>query len=537
MNENFNHRNNTFIITTLILFLFFSSNGRSQISKTIKNSPVHSITIKELKEHIYFLASDSLGGRVVGTSGYQTAAKYAANEFRLSGLKTMIVDSLGNNSFLQPVPFSKRGQDNKGILFVQTPEGKFEFKGGESFKFLIFRSSDFPDFSLPVVFVGYGIEEPEAGWNDYKGLDLQGKIAVMLPGAPTRDGKPVLPKKLHDLYSGGNGDGKRMSAVFKRGPAALMLLTNRWRSQNWEKLHDQMDNVKVVYKGNALYSKKQISSRRRSSQMVIKNDILETLFKGQNYSPLKLKKDGIIGYKTSDLNETRVKFQFNMTGKNFDSWNVVAMVEGSDPKLKNHFITIGAHLDHVPPKNGQICNGADDNASGSVGVLEVAEAVAMSSPRRSVIFILYTAEELGLHGSRHFVHNFPFPLDRIKVNINLDMIGRTSDRVKETRSHNVVGSHEIHSEFKDLISVVNKRTNSWPLEFKKLTDFPGGSDHLSFLDKGIPAVFFFSGHHQDLHRPTDDPEKIEYDKMQKISQLVYELTMELANKEEPIFGN
>jgi len=537
MNKNIKHRNNTFIIITLILFLFFPSNGRSQTTKTVKNSPVHSITIEELKEHVYFLASDSLGGRVVGTSGYQTAAKYAANQFRLSGLNTMIVDSLGNNTFLQPVPFSKRGQGDKGILSIQTPKGKYEFKGGESFKFLIFRASDFPDSSFPVVFVGYGIEEPESGWNDYKGLDLKGKIAVMLPGAPKRDGKPVLPQKLHDLYSGGNGDGKRMGAVFKRGPAALMLLTNRWRSQNWAKLHDQTDNVRVIYKGNALYSKKKSSSQRRSSQMVIKEEILESLFKDQDYSPLHLKKDGIKGYKTFELKGASVKFQFNITGNNFDSWNVVAMVEGSDPILKNQFITIGAHLDHVPPKNGQICNGADDNASGSVGVLEVAEAVAMNPPRRSVIFILYTAEELGLHGSRHFVYNFPFPIENIKVNINLDMIGRTSDRLKETRSHNVVGSHETYAEFKNLIHTVNKRTISWPLEFKKLKDFPGGSDHLNYLEKGIPAVFFFSGHHADLHRPTDDPEKIEYDKMQNISQLVYEITMELANKNEPIFGN
>jgi Zn-dependent M28 family amino/carboxypeptidase len=190
---------------------------------------------------------------------------------------------------------------------------------------------------------------------------------------------------------------------------------------------------------------------------------------------------------------------------------------------------VGAHLDHIPPINGQICNGADDNASGSAGVLEIAEAVARSPFQRSVLFILYTAEETGLYGSRHFVRFCPVPITDILVNINLDMIGRT-DRVQaETRSHYALYSEQIDPEIINRIKAVNTDPVMWPLVYKELRTFPGGSDHVSFMERNIPAVFFFSGHHADLHRPTDDADKIEYDKMQKISQLIYRLVEDYAN--------
>ena len=529
-NRNLIMKRSRYTVPVIIGLLVF--NISHVLSQYTPSAAVRSITIKELRHHMFFLASDSLRGRVTGTPGYQIAARYADKEFRAAGLKSILLDSLGNDTFLQPVPFTRKKETDRGRLIITSPEGERVFIEGRDFKFSVFLANDYPGTPRPVVFVGYGIDEPDAGWNDYEGLDLTGKIAVMLPGAPKRNGKPILPEKLHKLYSTGDGDGKRMVALFKRRPAALLLLANTWRSENWEKFGNSANRIRVVYAGDKTASISNRSSKRRGSQIVIRKHVLDTLLEDQKYSPVHLMQEGIEGYMTFDLKETTIHYCLDITGNQFDSWNVVGMVEGSDPILKDEIITVGAHLDHVQARGGQICNGADDNASGSIGVMEIAEAVAMDPPRRSVVFILYTAEEMGLWGSKHFVFNCPVPIEKVKVNINLDMIGRTCKQLKENRAHYVVGADAIWPEFKDIIADVNKRTVDWPLVFKSKDQFRGGSDHVSFEQKGIPAVFFFSGEHEDLHRPTDDPEKIEFDKLQKISQLVYEIVMELGDRED-----
>ena len=315
------------LLSVLFLVMLF-------ISKPVvaQDNPVSSITIIELKEHMEFLASDDLDGRVSGSEGYKMAAKYSAEEFKKANLKTMFKDEEGNPSYFQPVPITPRSR----------------------------RGDD--------------------------------------------ETKP----------------------------------------------------------------------------------------------------------------------------KEFISNNIIGFVEGTDPELKNEYVTVGAHLDHV--KYGdKVYNGADDNASGSVGVIEIAEAIAMNPPKRSVIFLLFTGEEMGLIGSRYFLNNPPVPLDNIVANINLDMIGRTGRGLdQEKKEHILRYSSKVSPEFKKFVKKVNKKTINWPLVYKEDKDSPGGSDHMSFLRKDIPAIFFFSGLHSDLHRPGDDADKIEYEKMQKICQLVYELTMELG---------
>jgi Zn-dependent M28 family amino/carboxypeptidase len=212
--------------------------------------------------------------------------------------------------------------------------------------------------------------------------------------------------------------------------------------------------------------------------------------------------------------------------------NVVAVVPGTDSVLSKEYIAVGAHLDHVTLPTGQVANGADDNASGSAGVLEIAEAVAMNPPRRSVVFITYTAEEMGLFGSDYFVNAGPIAPEHIKFNVNLDMIGRTTKENQETRAHYVLGPSRYGDELVPFISGINDQTVNWPLIFEFGHTYSGSSDHASYAKHDIPCFFFFSGEHEDLHRPGDDPEKIEYDKAEALSRLAYLITMELANMEK-----
>ena len=533
-------KNGLGVFIVIGLFSIFPPAVLSSVSVQEKaDSPQTSITIEELKEHVFYLASDELGGRVIGTPGYEAAARYAARELQAAGLSPMFADKDGGRSFLQIVPFKTPAPGDAGKLSIRTPEGVVEFAGGEHFKFLRFRAEGFMGRDLPVVFVGFGIEEQGCGWNDYADLDVEGKVAVMLPGVPLLDGRPVLPERQHRLYSGAEGDGRRMEALFKRRPAALMLLADDSKVENWSGLGNAVERTRVIYLGGDRPGSKNVrplSARRRGSQMVVRGDLLKALFQGQKYSPAGIPENGIEDYRTFSLRETSVRFEFSELGETFDSWNAAGWIEGNDPELKNQFITVGAHLDHVPPRNGQICNGADDNASGSAGVLEIAEAVAMRSPRRSVIFILYTGEESGLCGSRYFIKECPVPLEGILANVNLDMIGRTSDHFKETRTHYAYGAADVRPELQDIIAAVNGEPPIWPLEFLPQNQAPGGSDHLSYMAQGIPGVFFCSGRHPDVHTPADDADKIEYDKMQKLSQLIYALVMELADQEPSPFG-
>jgi len=211
---------------------------------------------------------------------------------------------------------------------------------------------------------------------------------------------------------------------------------------------------------------------------------------------------------------------------------VIGIVPGTDPDLKNEFIVVGAHLDHVGPRQGQVCNGADDNASGSSGVMEIAEAVAMNPCKRSVVFITYTAEEKGLIGSRFFINSDVLPKENIKFNINLDMIGRSSPKNEKSRAHYVVTNKKYLNELDAFINDLNVGITDFPLLIDNDEDSPGGSDHQSFIAEDIPAFFFFSGVHKDLHQPGDDAEKIDYAKAESISRLGYLIARKLANMEE-----
>ncbi|MDZ7739213.1 MAG: M20/M25/M40 family metallo-hydrolase, partial [Bacteroidales bacterium] len=242
--------------------------------------------------------------------------------------------------------------------------------------------------------------------------------------------------------------------------------------------------------------------------------------------------DILSNYKPQLLKGVSLSSRINILSEELiETKNVAGIVTGTDSLLKDEYIIVGAHLDHVKPVNGQVCNGADDNASGSAGVIEIAEAIAMNPCRRSVVFITYTAEEMGLEGSRHFVGSEALPLEKMKFNINMDMIGRSSPVNSESRAHYVISDKKYINQIEDFINELNNEVCDFPLIFDNDDDSPGGSDHQSFMMAGIPAFFFFSGVHEDLHRPGDDPEKIDYDKAESISRLGYLITTKLANME------
>jgi len=230
------------------------------------------------------------------------------------------------------------------------------------------------------------------------------------------------------------------------------------------------------------------------------------------------------------LSRTESRFRMNTTSSKIETANVVAMFEGSDPELKKEYVTVSAHLDHLGTAEDVIYNGADDDASGCAAVLELAEAVATAELRRSVVFILFGAEETGLHGSNYFVENSPIPLDCTIANVNLDMIGRF-EHPAAREGIIAVGATALCDDMKEITDAVNARTLGLKIDYDSGDEYFRDSDHFSFFQQGIPVIFFFDGLHEDFHKPSDDADRIDYERMRLVAQLSCELIIELANSD------
>ena len=487
---------------------------------------VESISAEELKSHIYFLASDFMAGRVGPSHEYEIAAQYVAAQFAAAGIEPAVNNEDGTKSYFQGVPFAKTvfGEE---IGWKITVDGNSSYlKHKDDFKILF--GSNLNHSNLDIVYVGYGIEEPDYGWNDFEGLDTEGKIMVCIGGAPVKKGEPVLPEEINKKYIGPMGLQSKIMGLFSKNAAAIILVDVDGTSGiPYPMMPSQFEKVKYVYKGGE-------SGRRGGmpSVYLAKPDIMNIIMGDNKYNPLANKDDILKKYKPQLLENTKFDAEIEIISEEeIISKNIIGVVPGTDPVLKDEVIVIGAHLDHVKPVNGQVCNGADDNASGSAGVIEIAEAVKLSPCKRTMVFITYTAEEMGLLGSRYFIDSELYSKDLIKFNLNMDMIGRSSTKNEESRAHYVVTNKKYVAGIEEFISEVNKGITDFPIIYDNDEDSPGGSDHQNFISEDIPAFFFFSGVHRDLHQPGDDPEKIDYAKAESIARLGYLIVEKLGNME------
>jgi hypothetical protein len=489
-------------LTTLFLLLLAAS-----AQEDARLNPVDMITRIELKDHVYFLASDEMGGRVIYKDDYKVAAQYCASQFQQAGLKP-VKKTEGDETYLHEVPFVKKIIRSASPLTIRNGLSTYTFDATVETRYIL--QGDVSVFSkeTPVVFAGYGISAPEHEWNDFDGLEIDGKIVVVLAGAPKQNGQPVLPADIHEKLDSTNSIIRwlrkyQLLEKLDSEPAAIVIISDKIINKRWESIGGKYQGFKVY--------------------------LAKVFFKEQIYNPIASEDVNLNEYQTFELKDVGMSLEVGYELDKFPSWNVIGMVQGSDPVLKDEFIIIGGHLDHDPPIRGRIMNGADDNASGCAGVLEVAEAIAMSLPKRSVIFCLWTGEEPlrgdSCMGSKFFVHNPPIPTEKIKAYINLDMIGHTRPKNEHDRAHIIGSTKEMMPAVEALVKPINEQKVNWPIVYEEIFS----RDHRSFLDVDIPAFMFFSGHHRDVHTPNDDPEKIDYEKMEKLSQLVYWITIELAN--------
>jgi hypothetical protein len=502
----------------VVILIFAFSAGLVADDEKTALSPAETITMAELRDHMFYLASDELGGRIWNKPGYKLAVDYAVSQFRAAGIKPLLKDAEGNPTFLQKVIIQETSFVDATRWTLTVNDKTHEFKAGAGIKtgqpgsLINSQTGNF-------YFLGYGIAEPDHGWDDVKELDLSDKTVVVTVGTPQKDGKPVLPEDINKKYDGLRGLGYKLDTLKKLGASRIVLLSGGELDKLWQNIFD------VLLAKRQSVGKKKKAKDNNPFTVILNQETGKLLFEGRDYSPYS---DSEAGYKTFPLDGVTLKLKAEKQIKEAYTWNVVGFIPGTDTKLKDEYVVLGAHLDHIPPVDGKVCNGADDNASGSIAVIESGEALVQEKNKRSIILCLWGAEEIGLFGSQFFVDNSPVELAKIKAHVNLDMIARTDKKNEKDRAIYALGMDSGSPAFKEFVEKVNADSVNWPLNTER-SRFGDASDHAAFKANGIPVVFFFSGPHKDYHRPTDDPENLDWEKFLNVSRLACNLTQSLAN--------
>ena len=466
------------------------------------------ITIDELKQHISYLASDELEGRKPGTQGIEKAANYLKSQ-----ISKLNVKPLGDNFFqyLDVITDVKAGDQNK-LSFN-------DFNAIINDDFTPLSMSDSKQVKASAVFVGFGFEinEENLKWNDYENVDVNGQWVIILRDAPNYSGNEVL-----DKYKSLR---KKILTARDKGAAGIILVNGRD--------FDLEDNL-ISLSSSGRESNvglPVVNVKRKVINKLLENyeftvEQLEEAIK-QNKSPKSFEIDIVIDA------------QVDLKIINSKTKNVVALLEGSDPVLKNEYIIIGAHYDHLGyggknsgsrmPDTIAIHNGADDNASGTAANLEVFEKLAANRKdiKRSIIYVAFTAEEMGLIGSKYFSNNPLVDLSKIKFMFNFDMVGRLNP---DTKSISIGGTGTAEG----LEDLIKSHTENSGLSVKFNSEGYGPSDHASFYAKDIPVMFLFTGIHEDYHTPKDDADLINYEGEKLIADLTYDMIVDIANRSEAL---
>ncbi|MEO6131098.1 MAG: M28 family peptidase [Saprospiraceae bacterium] len=511
-----------------LLLLSFSLSAQSP------NPSVYAQTIESntLKEHVYKLASKELEGRETGTPGNQKAAEYIASQFLLDGISPIP----GDGDYFQEVAFSKIQWKVNQLKVNKTAE--------EDLKDYISIPQYFPDSAgrlqiKSLTFMGYGIDDP--AYSDYKGKDLKGQHILVFSGEPRKRNGNYRITNTDSASTWTSNVMRKIAAAKSAGVASIWIIQDDFKDLSTlarrtllseRMLMGSAKSLSASYIPHAFLTPSmgdQIMGKRKRKIIKLRNRIAQTGKPGQLEIPVD------------------IDWNFAHQVKTTQGQNVLGYIEGTDPQLKDELVVVSAHYDHLGRRGQEIYYGADDNASGTSAVLEIAQAMELAKakgdgPRRSVLCMLMTGEEKGLLGSQYYAEHPVFPLANTVADVNIDMIGRMDTLHKLPDYTYVIGSDRLSTELHQINESMNQQYTHLKLDYTYNADndpnrFYYRSDHYNFAKNGIPAIFFFSGVHADYHRPTDTPDKIMFDKARTIAQLAFYTTWELANRDQRIRVN
>lgn len=479
-----------------------SREGEAPAEPPSRSATTTPATTQETLRH---LASDEMEGRGVGTKGLDRAAEYIAAQFERDGLEPLP----GFDGYFQRFEMTTGATIASGTKLNLAGDALGQDK---SFRPLSFSAS--APFDGPVAFGGYGISSEKFDYDDYAGIDVKGKVALVLRFEPHNEGgKSRFEEK---GYSDEATFKQKARVAAERGAVALLVV-----------------NPPEHHGKDALLPFAGMFTEARAKIPVVQISIeaANALLKKGGADDLKALQGRIDSTgkpASTDLKDVNASGDIRIELRRQPVMNVAAIARGSGP-LKDEYVVVGAHYDHVGKsrmfsnggKEGEIHNGADDNGSGVAALLALARDYAARKPEgRSVIFVAFTAEEWGLIGSKQFVDHPPVPLEKVAAMINMDMVGRVRN---ETLYMGGTGTGQ------GLEAIVREADEASPLEVKDIGKGGfGPSDHMSFALKKIPVLFFFSGLHPDYHRPSDDVEKINFTGIDQVIGVAQDVIDRLA---------
>ena len=512
---------------------------------------IDSIRIGPLAEWLTFLSSDELQGRATYTEGLGVAASYIAERLKEWGVKP-VGDS---GTYFQTVRVLGVRNASKSTVTVEVNGETRTFSDGEGIT-LPRNQGGKQTIAGDVVFAGYGLQIPTAQPDDYAGIDPKGKVLVWI-GA---QGPATLPE----------GSGRLLAArgrqALERGAIAVVGTTpppGRGRGRGVTPAGSGQGRGAGQAAATNTENAPHFTTVQRyeapvALQATAQDDFFEFLFSASDvkYAELKERAATRKPLPAFALKNARITFNIDpayTVVRTQLTRNVVGVVEGSDPKLKDTYVVYGAHYDHngyrdgdprpgrgnqpPPDPDDRIYNGADDDGSGTVAIMAVARAFAQGPrPKRSLLFVWHSGEENGLLGSRYLV-DFPVvPLGSMVAQLNMDMVGRNRDNnPDESNTVYVIGSDRISTELHNINEDANASLRK-PLTMNYEMNDPADrqsiytrSDHYSYASKGIPILFYFTGFHPDYHQVSDSVDKIIFDKIQRVAQLAYETGRRVAN--------
>jgi hypothetical protein len=498
------------------------------------------INAEDLEAYVSFLASPEMGGRSNGEPELEIAVKYLETQAKLLGLKPA-----NGTSYLQPYSIMKKMVDPGRSMIKIVSSGKDSVTIKEPMIQLFpVGASDF-EIEGEVVFAGYGIKSDKYHYNDFENISTDGKILLLMNRSPlTEDGTKFL--FTEPVWSSFMSiQTKITNLLFSKAKAILIVADPKSGflsiEQQYPGIASELKSSKYL-KGTKPLT---IDIPAMPRIIFVHRTVADELLKGTGHTLVELQKkiDSELKPQSFIIPGKRIKITEASENEEMILHNVAGWIEGSDPVLKNEFVVFSGHADHIGRAGDKINTGADDDASGCAAILEIAEAFQSleRKPLRSLLFLWVTGEEIGLFGSQSYVNNPLFPLANTVADLNLDMIGRAkgiADSTKETPMTGKSGVFVItDNQSKDLLAIADEADKKSPIEIDYSLsgrDNPlqlfSRSDHYNFVKKDIPILFFTTGLHSDYHKPGDVVEKIDFNKMELITKMVYEIGYTVSNR-------
>jgi len=524
------------LLSALLYFAAFSPLSFSQKS----SNGISKINSEDLEAYVSFLASPAMNGRANGEQELDITVNYLASQARILNLKPA-----NGESYLQPYTIMEKQIDPSGSMIEIYSEGNDPVMNSEPMYQLYPTGA--ADFVIEgeVAFAGYGIKADKYGYNDLENISPDGKILLIMNRSPlSEDGSRYLfEEPMWESFM--SIQAKIIGLMFSKARAILVVTDPK---SGFTSIDQQYPGITGELRSSKyLKGTKPVSFDLPAMPKIIyvNRSVADELLRGtgQSLDDLQKKIDSGLKPQSFVIKDKKIRITEKSMLKETQQYNVAAWIEGSDPVLSREIVIFSGHADHIGTTGGHVNPGADDNASGCAAILEIAQAFQSleKKPLRSVLFLWVTGEEIGLFGSQSYVNNPLFPLENTIVDLNMDMIGRVKGVADTTDDNPMTGPLEVFAitgyQSRDLTEIAGEadRRSEIDLNYSLSSrthplQLYSRSDHYNFEKKDIPAIFFSTGLHTDYHKPGDTAEKLDFEKMEKITRLIYDIGFTVANR-------